>query len=166
MADTSATWKDYFDQWAPALLLFAKQQSSNPADAEDIVQEAFVKVWRKYGHQKTTKALLYSAVRTTAIDFSRSFGRRKIRENRVYEEGDGETVWFQRRLETKERNSMLEEAVQSLSKEQQEVVVLKIWGELTFQEIASTLNISNNTAASRYRYGLDHLKKQLTPTLI
>ena len=166
MADTSATWKDYFDQWAPALLLFARQQASNPGDAEDIVQEAFVKVWKKYGHAKTTKALLYSAVRTTAIDFSRSFSRRKIRENRVYEEGEGDSIWFQRRLETEERNTLLEEAVQQLSKDQQEVVVLKIWGELTFQEIASTLHISNNTAASRYRYALDHLKKHLTPSLI
>ena len=166
MADTSATWKDYFDQWAPALLLFARQQASNPGDAEDIVQEAFLKVWKKYGHAKTTKALLYSAVRTTAIDFSRSFSRRKIRENRVYEEGEGDSIWFQRRLETEERNTLLEEAVQQLSKDQQEVVVLKIWGELTFQEIASTLHISNNTAASRYRYALDHLKKHLTPSLI
>ena len=166
MADKSATWKDYFDQWGPALLLFARQQASNPADAEDIVQEAFVKVWKKYGHEKTSKALLYSAVRTTAIDYSRSFSRRRIRENRVFEESEGDTIWFQRRLETEERNSMLETAVQQLSKDQQEVLVLKIWGELTFQEIASTLGISNNTAASRYRYALDHLKKHLTPSLI
>jgi len=166
MADTSASWKDYFDQWAPALLLFAKQQAYNPAEAEDIVQEAFVKVWKKYGHAKITKALPYSTVRTTAIDFSRSFSRRKIRENRVYEEGEGDTIWFQRRLEATEKNSMLEEAVQQLSKDQQEVLVLKVWGELTFKEIATTLQISNNTAASRYRYALDNLKKQLTPSMI
>ncbi|QXD25966.1 hypothetical protein F7C95_08805 [Opitutia bacterium ISCC 51] len=67
MADTSASWKDYFDQWAPALLLFAKQQAYNPAEAEDIIQEAFVKVWMKYGHAKITKALLCSTVRTTAM---------------------------------------------------------------------------------------------------
>ena len=123
-------------------------------------------LFEQLGHEKTTKALLYSAVRTTAIDFSRSFSRRQIRENRVFEEGDGETIWFQRRLETEERNSLLEDAVQQLSKQQQEVVVLKVWGELTFQEIAETLTISNNTAASRYRYALDHLKKQLTPSMI
>ncbi len=166
MADKSASWKDYFDQWAPALLLFAKQQAYNPADAEDIVQEAFIKVWKTYGHAHITKALLYSAVRTTAIDFSRSFNRRKMRENKAYEDGEGDTIWYQRGLEAKERNSILEGAVQQLSKDQQEVVVLKIWGELTFQEIADTLQISNNTAASRYRYALDKLKKLLTPSMI
>ena len=61
---------------------------------------------------------------------------------------------------------MLEEAVQQLSKDQQEVVVLKVWGELTFKKVASTLQICNNTAASRYRYALDNLKKQLTPSMI
>lgn len=164
MADTS--WKDYFDQWGSALLLFAKQQAGNSDDAEDILQEAFVKVWKKYGRENISKALLYTAVRTTAIDFSRSCNRRKVREHKVFEQSEGDTIWFQRRLETKERNAMLERAIHQLSNDQQEVLVLKIWGELTFQEIASTLDISHNTAASRYRYALEHLKKQLIPSLI
>jgi RNA polymerase sigma-70 factor (ECF subfamily) len=165
MADESASWKYYFDQWGPALLLFAKQQAGNQADAEDVLQEAIIKVWKKYGEQnQITKALLYTAVRTTATDFSRSYSRRRVREHRVFEES--ETIWFQRTIETVERNSLLEQSVQKLSNDQQEVVVLKIWGELTFQEIADTLDISNNTAASRYRYALEHLKTQLTPSMI
>ena len=142
MADDSASWKYYFDQWGPSLLLFARQQTGYLGEAEDVVQEAFIKVWKKYGHKnQIKKSLLYAAVRTTAIDYSRSLARRKIREHRVFEERDGETIWFQRNLETEERNSLLEQAVQKLSKDQQEVVVLKIWGELTFQEIARTLEI-------------------------
>ncbi len=42
-----------------------------------------------------------------------------------------------------------------------EVIVLKIWGEQTFQQIAETLEISQNTAASRYRYGIDLLRRAL-----
>ena len=42
---------------------------------------------------------------------------------------------------------------------------MKIWNELTFAEIASALDISQNTAASRYRYGLAALKKSLSPTV-
>jgi RNA polymerase sigma-70 factor (ECF subfamily) len=42
-----------------------------------------------------------------------------------------------------------------------EVIVLKIWGELTFAQIAAQLGESPNTVASRYRYGLEHLKKLL-----
>jgi RNA polymerase sigma-70 factor (ECF subfamily) len=38
-------------------------------------------------------------------------------------------------------------------------VTLKVWGELTFAEIAIALEIPANTAASRYRYGLEELRK-------
>jgi RNA polymerase sigma-70 factor (ECF subfamily) len=41
------------------------------------------------------------------------------------------------------------------------VVTLKIWGELTFEEIAQVLEVPANTAASRYRYGLEALRKTL-----
>jgi RNA polymerase sigma-70 factor (ECF subfamily) len=50
-------------------------------------------------------------------------------------------------------------AIDLLPVEQREVLVMKIWNELTFAEIASALAISQNTAASRYRYALAALKK-------
>jgi RNA polymerase sigma-70 factor (ECF subfamily) len=53
--------------------------------------------------------------------------------------------------------------VGSLPHDQREVLVLKIWNELTFNEIAGALGISQNTAASRYRYALANLKKSLQP---
>jgi len=40
-------------------------------------------------------------------------------------------------------------------------VVLKIWSELTFAQIAQALHISANTAASRYRYGIARLQASL-----
>jgi RNA polymerase sigma-70 factor (ECF subfamily) len=52
-------------------------------------------------------------------------------------------------------------ALDLLPREQREVLVMKIWNELTFAEIASALEISQNTAASRYRYALAALKKNL-----
>lgn len=48
--------------------------------------------------------------------------------------------------------------VAQLPPEQAEVMVLKIWHELTFAEIAAALDISANTAASRYRYALEKLR--------
>jgi len=52
-------------------------------------------------------------------------------------------------------------ALDLLPRKQREVLVMKIWNELTFAEIASALEISQNTAASRYRYALAALKKNL-----
>jgi RNA polymerase sigma-70 factor (ECF subfamily) len=57
----------------------------------------------------------------------------------------------------------LEFALQKLPAEQREVVVLKLWQELTFEEISQICQIPVNTAASRYRYGLDKLRHLLRP---
>ncbi len=59
---------------------------------------------------------------------------------------------------------VVREAVAELPAEQAEVVVLKIWHGLTFAEIGQTLDISPNTAASRYRYGLEKLRTILGET--
>jgi RNA polymerase sigma-70 factor (ECF subfamily) len=71
-------------------------------------------------------------------------------------------VWFQSHLESEERARIVTAALRHLPDTHQEVIVLKVWGELTFAEIAATLGIPLNTAASRYRYGLDGLRKHLS----
>ena len=60
-----------------------------------------------------------------------------------------------------EEAQALETALQKLPPEQREVVVMKIWGGLKFEEIANEFNISQNTAASRYRYALEGLRKYI-----
>jgi RNA polymerase sigma-70 factor (ECF subfamily) len=67
--------------------------------------------------------------------------------------------WFAPEIEDRERSRLLREALDQLPGAQREVVTLKIWGELTFAEIAITLDIPANTAASRYRYALEELRK-------
>jgi RNA polymerase sigma-70 factor (ECF subfamily) len=57
----------------------------------------------------------------------------------------------------------LQSALADLPVEQREVVVLRVWGRMTFEEAAVVLEISPNTAASRYRYGLAKLKSRLQP---
>ncbi len=56
---------------------------------------------------------------------------------------------------------MLRQAVEKLTDKLREVVTMKIWGGLTFAQIADVLKISHNTAASRYRYALEQLQKNL-----
>jgi RNA polymerase sigma-70 factor (ECF subfamily) len=57
----------------------------------------------------------------------------------------------------------LSAALGELPSEQREVMYLKLWEGLTFEQIASMMDISPNTAASRYRYGLDKLRSLLRP---
>ena len=54
-------------------------------------------------------------------------------------------------------------AMRELPEEQRAAVHLKLWEEMTFAEIAATLGVSANTAASRYRYALDKLGDLLRP---
>ena len=152
-------WKRCFCEIAPGLLLFARQWVHSAADAEDIVQEAFVKFWRR-NHKIDNRALLYSAVRSIALDFIRRNSRRARREASVF----GETEFSEPQFEIEdETQRALAEAIDGLPREQREVLVMKIWNELTFAEIAGALGISQNTAASRYRYALAALKKMLQP---
>jgi len=153
-------WKNCFSEVAPGLLLFARQWVHSAADAEDVVQEAFVKFWRR-NHNIDNRALLYSAVRSIALDFVRRDTRRARRETTAF---SGAEPAIEPHFELEDdTQSALAAAVDSLPCDQREVLVLKIWNDLTFSEIAGTLGISQNTAASRYRYALSNLKKSLQP---
>ena len=157
---TNETWKDCFSELAPGLLLFARQWTRSRADAEDIVQEAFVRFWRKK-HNIENRALLYAAVRSIALDFLRQDSRRSRRESEVVSSSE-QSVPPQFAVEDDSQQA-LAAAVECLPNEQREVLIMKIWNELTFAEIASVLGISQNTAASRYRYALSALRKNLVP---
>ena len=107
------------------------------------------------------RGLLYAAVRSLALDFIRRDARRARREATVLAEAEP-AIEPHFELED-DTQSALAAAVESLPRDQREVLVLKIWNDLTFSEIAGALGISQNTAASRYRYALTNLKKTLQP---
>ena len=158
-------WKTWFAKHGAKLLLFAKQQARDPGDAEDLVQEAFVRIWRLYGHTgEVSPTLVYRAIRRLAIDWARSLDRRKVRENKVYTESSF-VDFFDRTLEKDERRSALLHAVERLPPEQKEVLTLKVWGGLTFDEISQALELSLNTVASRHRYALAKLKEWVPASL-
>ena len=153
-------WKVCFSEYGPGLLLFARQWVRSPADAEDIVQEAFVKFWRR-NHRIDNRALLYATVRSIALDLIRRDSRRARREAEAFSDV-AQSSQPQFAVEDESQRA-LAAAVDLLPHEQREVLVMKIWNELTFAEIGSALEISQNAAASRYRYALSALKKNLQP---
>ena len=105
--------------------------------------------------------LLITSVRRSALDLLRSRDRREKR-GQAHVDLHAES-WFDPKIEGNERANRLEEAVVQLPSEQREVVVLKVWGGLTFAQIAEQLDLSANTAASRYRYALTKLREALNP---
>jgi len=155
-------WKACYSQVAPRLLLFARQWLS-AADAEDVVQTAFVRFWQKYPTaQAEHYPLLYAAVRNAAIDLIRSNDRRTLREE-SFHSTHAEPAYFETSLDRREEADRIQAALQHLSAEQRETLVLRIWGELTFAQIAETLGESINTVAARHRYALQALRRILKP---
>jgi RNA polymerase sigma-70 factor (ECF subfamily) len=158
-------WKQCFDQLAPKLVLYARQLTSSSSDADDVVQMAFVRWWRRFPEGDTENIpLLYAAVRTIALDLRRSDTRRAKRElvSEITLKSEDVPI-FDPSPEMKETAAIVTDALSKLPEEQREVVTLKLWGELTFQEIATAMGISINTVSGRYRYALNGLQKQLAP---
>src|SRR5579863_6297475 len=154
-----------YDDHAQPLYAFLLNLTRDEADTRDLLQEVFVKIARK-SHLlqgvRQERAFLIRLAHNAAIDAIRRRGTRdKTRENFVAERispfaptADPDETVFRHELA---------DALEELPEEQRSVVHLKLWGDLTFEEIAATLNIPANTAASRYRYGIDKLRERLRP---
>ncbi len=173
---SSREWRDWLDEFGPRLLLFARQQTRTHEDAEDILQEALVKLVDKLradefvGGRESWMPYLYTTLRRLAIDLSRRDDRRKRREDTSSADSEVERdgayhPWFEGDASDDETLVQLERALREIPEKFAEVIVMKIWGERTFAEIGEALDISQNTAASRYRYGLEALKRQLGSAL-
>ena len=159
------SWKHWIEAHGPKLLLCARQWTRSLADAEDVLQEAFVRYWR---HQRQLpgdpQALIITSIRRAALDLARREDRRAAREEKAGGGLEAEPIVFERLPgEGDERRAEIEVALQRLPPEQREVLVLKIWQEFTFEQIGEALDIPPNTAASRYRYALNALRQELEP---
>lgn len=158
------TWKQWLEAHGPKLLLCARQWTRSFADAEDVVQEAFVRYWRHQRHLPgDPQALLVTSIRRAALDHARRSARRTAREEKADGGLEERECFFDPQVgDDADRRREIEAALERLPVVQREVLVLKIWNELTFEQIGETLEIPPNTAASRYRYALAALRKELT----
>ena len=177
LGSLSLDWQSWLKVNGSRLLLFARQQTRSNQDAEDALQDALVKLAKKVeertfvGGQESWMPFLYTQIRREAIDRGRKDDRRRKREEYVVDDAMGlQTVesgnWFLDSNADGEQARLLEEAIKELPKKFSEVILMKVWGEQTFDEIGKTLDVSLHTAASRYRYGLEALRKKLAAAKI
>lgn len=154
-------WQAWYDTHAAPLLLYVRQWLPCRADAEDAVQAGFVKFWRQQAEpQAAHLPLLYTAVRCAALDLLKTRARRTQRET-LAQAPEDDAWWDTDTLAERERAVQMRQALEGLPPEQREVLILRIWGELPFQEIATALGAPLPTITARYRYALAHLKKLL-----
>jgi RNA polymerase sigma factor (sigma-70 family) len=147
----------WFEAHAAALVLYARQWLSS-GEAEDVVHDVFVRLIAMECSPDDAKAWLFRAVRNEAISKSRSFWRRKRREANVSRD---RREWFEHRVDDLIDAAAAQRALANLSNEQREVVVLRIWAALAFQEIADLVGVSVSTAFERYKMALGLMKSQI-----
>ncbi len=153
-----ADWRRWLENHASKFLLFARQKTRCEADAQDVVQEAVVEAAQRLNNgEPPAVALVFATIHRRAIDLGRRDQRRAGRE--MASAKHEPEAWFDTGVEERERAQLIQDAMNRLPEIYRAVITLKIWGELTFAEIAEILNIPANTAASRYRYGLEELRK-------
>jgi RNA polymerase sigma-70 factor (ECF subfamily) len=134
------------------LLLFASAISGDRGRAQDALHQVFLKVIENgsLGQAIDKKSYLFACVRNAVLNDA------KLQDRSM--PLDVDSAWFSPpdRDHAGERN--LRRALGDLPNDQREVIVLHVWGELTFSEIGGLLGVSSNTAASRYRYALAKLR--------
>ncbi len=157
-------WKEWLAANGSRLLLFARGWGGSKHDAEDLLQDAVLRLWnyqQERGGGPPDLPLAFTTIRFCGLNHARRERRRKHREHAIVYLEDFREEWFDPGMEENEEAGLLREAIKELPAKLSEVVTMKVWGGLTFAKIAETLKISPNTAASRYRYALEQLAGHL-----
>lgn len=145
-----------YRQHGPALLLFATAIVGERSRAQDAVHEVFLKLIedRNLQRAENKKAYVFACVRNALLNEARKLQRDVALEP--------DAAWFSMPQQDFAEELSLRSALVALPDDQRQIVILHIWGELTFLEIAGLLDLSPNTAASRYRYALVRLRESLS----
>ena len=140
-----------YEQKAAELILYGRALGLSHGEAEDVVQETFVALLQLTAPPEQPSNYCVRAFRNRALNYRRGLWtrlRRELESRRWFERSPGESA--------REREAM--RSLAELPQDQREVIVLKFWQSYTFEEIGELLNLSPNTAAGRYRYGMKKLK--------
>jgi RNA polymerase sigma-70 factor (ECF subfamily) len=140
-----------YETQAAGLILYGRALGLSHGEAEDVVQEVFTALLRLVSAPERPSHYLVRAFRNRALNFRRSMFRRVVRELESRR-------WFEPAADESEAERRAMRALAGLPAAQREVIVLKIWHGHTFEELGELLDLSPNTVAGRYRYGLEKLR--------
>jgi RNA polymerase sigma-70 factor (ECF subfamily) len=144
---------------AATLSLYARQWCADPDDA---VQEAYLDLAESNAAPDSIDGWLFQTVKRRAIDQARAADRRERHESNAARQAG---VWFERDGRSTDSIDPAEAtlALERLPEEEREAVVARLWGELTFEQIALLAGVSTATAHRRYLSGIENLRRRLSP---
>ena len=157
MADgnDSAHWCGrLFDEQAAQLILYGRALGLSHGEAEDVIQETFLALMQLQAPPAKARHYCMRAFRNRALNYRRSLWRRLTREWESLR-------WFEKNPDETPAERAAMHCLAELPVEQREAIVLKVWQGCTFEEIGGLMEISPNTAAGRYRYGIQKIKSKL-----
>lgn len=155
----ASRWQQWLAEAGEAFFLYARQQTRCESDAKDVFQDALTESWQKTGGEVPERGMVLATIRRRAIDLGRSLDRRTRREQRAAAETDD---WFAPDFAAADTRSHLSQAIRELPENLREVLVLRMWNDLTFPAIARLTGVPLATATSRYRYAIERLRDCLT----
>jgi RNA polymerase sigma-70 factor (ECF subfamily) len=136
------------------LILYGRALGLSHGEAEDVLQETFAALLQRGNSPTQPDNYCVRSFRNRALNYRRSLWRRLTRELESIR-------WFERNPDETELERAAMGCLSQLPVEQREVIVLKVWHQFTFDAIAQMLDVSPNTIAGRYRYGLQKLRVSL-----
>lgn len=149
---------------AGSVYAFALSLTRAEGEAREVLQEVFVKLARVAGSARIhdLRAYLLGITHRCVVDQHRRDGARQRTAERMTAQSSD---WFAptHDADATAFRQALTAALADLPDDQRAVVHLKLWESHTFAEIAALLDIPPNTAASRYRYGVEKLRAALLP---
>jgi len=156
-----------FDRHASAAYSLAFRMCGRRALAEDIVQEAFLSLWRSgAGYDRTrgsVRSWVLSAVHNRAIDQLRRAGAKAGRD--VHDDGIAERLPAREstdaEVERRDEADRVRGALGELPPDQRRVIELAYFGGLTHSQIAEALDLPPGTVKGRMRLGLTKLRSSL-----
>jgi RNA polymerase sigma-70 factor (ECF subfamily) len=144
------------DEHGAALALYASQWTEA---ADDCVQEALVELAQQPQPPNHLLAWLYRVVKNRALNAARGARRRRERESRAM----ADRFIAAQQSTAFDRDDLLAaiEALEQLNIDERELVVMRIWGGLKYDEIGEALAISTATAHRQYERALERLRQIL-----
>jgi RNA polymerase sigma-70 factor, ECF subfamily len=150
--EENSSWcESLYEAQAAALILYGRALGLSHSEAEDVLQETFVALLKLTGAPENPSHYCVRSFRNRALNYRRSLWRRLTRELESHR-------WFESRSSETAAERKAMRCLEQLPPEQREVIVLKIWHDHTFEVIGELLELSPNTVAGRYRYGLQKLR--------
>jgi len=151
----SGSWAEaMFEAHAAGLILYGRALGLGHSESEDIVQDVFSNLLLLSEPPRQPAHYLVRSFRNHVLNRKRSLWRRLTRELESRE-------WFEPSPDPHPSEAPAMEALAALPGEQREVIVLKFWHGMTFEEIGELTGVNPNTAAGRYRYGVERIRRQL-----